>query len=91
MSSKLQNQNYLMEFLPLRIEFTEGIRLRLESSGLDHKLMVLSLFTNNSSQKYHEGTCKFQLRVSGYFDGEYRKICPCQVIDQKLRRHCKQF
>ena len=77
-----------MEFLPLRIEFTEGIT----SSGLDHKLMVLSLFTNNSSQKYHEGPCKFQLRVSGYFDGEYRKICPWQVIDQKLRRrHHKRF
>ena len=46
----------------------------------------------NFSQKYHEEPCKFQLRVSGYFDGEYRKICPWQVIDQKLRRrHHKQF
>ena len=74
-----------MEFLPLRIELTEGIT----SSGLDRKLMVLSFFTNNSFklfQKYHEEPCKFQLRVSGYFDGKYRKICPWQVIDQTLRR-----
>ena len=82
---------YLTEFLLLRIELTEGIK----SPGLDRKLMVRSLFTNNSfncSQKYHEEPCEFQLRVSGYFDGEYRKICPWQVIDQKLRRrHHKQF
>ena len=32
---------YLKEFLPLRIKFTEGI------TGLNHKLMVLSLFTDN--------------------------------------------
>ena len=41
---------YLKEFLPLRIEFTEGIT----SSGLDRKLMVLSLFTNNSFKKFPE-------------------------------------
>ena len=80
-----------MEFLPLRIEFTEGIT----SSGLDRKLMALSLFTNNSFKlfpEYHEELGKFQLRVSGYFDSEYRKICPWQVIDQKLRhRHHKQY
>ena len=51
-------------------------------------LQIISKF----SQKYHEEPCKFQLRVSGFFDGEYRKICPWQVIDQKLRRcHHKQF
>ena len=37
-------------------------------------------------------TCKFKLRLSGYFDGEYRKICPWHVIDQKSKRpHHKQF
>ena len=31
-------------------------------------------------------------RVREYFDGEYRKIRPWQVIDQKLRRgYHKQF
>ena len=44
------------------------------------------------SQSNHEEFWKFQLRVSEYFDGEYRKIFPLQVIDQKLkRRHYKQF
>ena len=39
-----------MEFLPLRIEFTEGIT----SPDLYHKLMVLSLFTNNSFKLFQE-------------------------------------
>ena len=36
------------QFLPLRTELTEGIK----SSGLDCKLMVLSLFTNNSFNQF---------------------------------------
>ena len=75
----------------MRIEFAEGIT----SSDLDRKLVVFSLLQiilSDCSQKNHEEPCKFQLRVSGYFDGEYRKICPWQVIDEKLRRrHHKQF
>ena len=47
---QITEPKYLMEFLPLRIEFTEGIT----SSGLDRKLMVLSLFTNNSFKKFPE-------------------------------------
>ena len=65
---EITESKYLMEFLPLRIEFTEGIT----SSDLDRKLMVLSLFTNNSFKLFPEiswKSCKFQLRVSGYFDG----------------------
>ena len=35
---------------------------------------------------------RFQSRVSGYFDGEYREICSWQEINQKLRHcHHKQF
>ena len=82
---QITEPEYLKEFLPSRQEFTEGIT----SSGLNCKLMVLSLLqtiVSNCSQKYHKKPCKFQLRVSGVFDGEYRKICPWQVIDQKLRR-----
>ena len=75
----------------MRTEFTEGIT----SSGLDRKLwcfLFLKEILSNYSQKYHEEPCKFQLRASGYFEGEYRKICPWQVIDQKLiRRHHKQL
>ena len=77
---QITEPKYLKEFLLVRTVFTEGIT----SSGLDRKLMVLFLFTRiflNCSQKYEE-PCKFQLRVSGYFDGEYRRICPLQVIDQ---------
>ena len=73
--TQLLPESIVKEFLPLRTEFTEVIT----SSGLDRKLVVLSLFTNNysnCSQKYHEEPCKFQLGASGYFDGEYRKICP---------------
>ena len=40
----------LKKFLPLRIEFMEGIT----SSGLDHKLIVLSLFTNNTFRLFTE-------------------------------------
>ena len=85
---QITEPEYLKEFLPSRQEFTEGIT----SSGLNCKLMVLSLLqtiVSNCSQKYHKKPCKF---VSGVFDGEYRKICPWQVIDQKLRRrYHKQF
>ena len=49
MSSKLQNQSILWS-LPLRIEFKEGIT----SSGLDRKLMALSLFTKNSFKLFPE-------------------------------------
>ena len=66
---QITEPKYLKEFLPLRIEFTEGIT----SSGLDSKPMVLSLsqiILSNCSQKYQEEPCKFQLRVSGNFDGE---------------------
>ena len=88
---QITEPKYLKEFLPLRTEFTEG----MTSPGLHHKLMVflfLQIILSNCSQKYHEEPCKFQLRVSGYFDGEYRKICPWQVIDEKLRcHHHKQF
>ena len=65
---QITEPKYLTEFLTLRIEFTEGIT----SSDLDRKLMVLSLFTNNSFKLFPEiswKSCKFQLRVSGYFDG----------------------
>ena len=41
---------YLKEFLPLRIEFMEGIT----NPGLDSKLMVLSLFTSNSFRPFSE-------------------------------------
>ena len=88
---QITEPEYLKEILTSRKEFTEGIT----SSGLNCKLMVLSLLqtiASNCSQKYHEKPCKFQLRVSGFFDGEYRKICPWQVIGQKLRHHHhKQF
>ena len=40
----------LKEFLPLRTKFIKGIT----SLGLDHKLMVLSLFTNNSFNLFLE-------------------------------------
>ena len=68
----------------------------ITSSGLDRIVLLLSLLTSSyfsdCSQKYHEEPCKFHLRVSGYFDGEYRKICPWQVIDEKFRRFInKQF
>ena len=80
-----------MEFLPLRIEFTEGIT----SSGLEARLwyfLFLLIILSSYSQKYNEEPCIFQLRAFGYFDGEYRKICPWQVSDQKLRRRLhKQF
>ena len=66
--TQLLPESIVKEFLPLRTEFTEVIT----SSGLDRKLVVLFSF----SQKYHEEPCKFQLAASGYFDGEYRKICP---------------
>ena len=88
---QITEPKYLKEFLSLRAEFTESIT----SSGLDRKLIVLSLFTNNSFNLFPEMSrepCKFQLRDTGYFDGEYRKIYQWQVIDQKLRRrHHKQF
>ena len=84
---QITEPKYLMEFLPLRLELTESIT----SSGLWYFLFS-PIILSNCSQKYHEEPCKFQLRVSGYFDGEYRKICPWQVIDEKLRhRHHKQF
>ena len=41
---QITEPKYLKEFLPLATEFTEGIA----SSDLDRKLIVLSLFTNNS-------------------------------------------
>ena len=47
---QITEPKYLKEFLPLRIEFTEGIT----SSGLDRKLMVLSLFTNSSFRLFPE-------------------------------------
>ena len=45
---------YLKEFLPLRTEFTESIT----RSGLDRKLMVLSLFTNNFFQTVSKNIMK---------------------------------
>ena len=77
----------------MRIEFTEGIT----SSGLDRKLIVLSLFTNNSLRLFPE-KCHEEPSIKSLcldillIDGEYRKICPWQVIDEKLRcHHHKQF
>ena len=82
---------YLKDILTFQTEFTECITI----SFLDHRLMVLSLFTNNSFKlkiMKSKLSCKFKLRVSGYFDGEYRKICPWHVIDQKSKRpHHKHF
>ena len=79
------------QFLPLRTELTEGIK----SSGLTASLwyfLFLQIILSISSQEYHGEPCKFQLRISRYFDGEDRKICPWQVTDQKLRyRHQKHF
>ena len=81
---------YLNEFLTLRIEFRQSISSSLTS--ILWYFFFSQIILSESSQKYHEGPCKFQLIVSGYFDGEYRKICPWQVIDEKLRRrHHKQF
>ena len=74
----------------MRTEFTEGIA----SSALITSLwyfLFLQIILSNCSQNYHEEPCKFQLRVPGYFDVAYRKICPYQVIDQKLKRYHKQF
>ena len=81
---------YLKEFLTLRTEFRQSISSSLTSSLW--YFFFSQIILSESSQKYHEEPCKFQLIVSGYFDGEYRKICPWQVIDEKLRRrHHKQF
>ena len=69
---QITEPKYLKEFLPLRTEFTEG----MTSPGLHHKLMVflfLQIILSNCSQKYHEEPCKFQLKVSQYFDGKYKK------------------
>ena len=41
---------YLKDFLTLRTEFTEGIII----SFVDQKVMVLSLFTNNSFKLFPE-------------------------------------
>ena len=47
---QITEPKYLKKFLPLRIEFMEGIT----SSGLDRKLMVLPLFTNNTFRLFTE-------------------------------------
>ena len=47
--------------------------------------LFLRITLSNCSQNYHEEPCKFQLRISEYFHGEYKKICPYQIIDQKLK------
>ena len=47
---QIAEPKYLKEFLLLWIELTEGIT----SSGLDRKLMVLSLFTKNSFRLFPE-------------------------------------
>ena len=47
---RITESKYLIEFLPLRKEFTKGIT----SSGLDRKLIVLYLLTNNSFKLFPE-------------------------------------
>ena len=47
---QIMEPKHLTEFLPLRKEFMEGIT----SSGLERKLMALSLFTNNFFRLFPE-------------------------------------
>ena len=90
-SSKLQNQSILKSFYLWEQNSLKVLQVQSQTTSLWYFLFS-QIILSNCSQKYHEEPCKFQLRVSGYFDGEYRKICPWQVIDQKLRRrHHKQF
>ena len=51
---QIMEPKYLKEFLPLRTEFIESIT----RSGLDRKLMVLSLFTNNFFQNVSKNIMK---------------------------------
>ena len=70
----------------MRTEFTEGIK----SSGLDRKLSH-SLVTINSFKLFpyiSRRVLSISIKSPGYFNGKYRKVCPGQIIDQKLRlRH----
>ena len=71
---QITERKYIKGILPLRTEFTEVTI----SSGLDLNLwhfLLLQIVLSNCSLKYHEEPCKFQLRLSGYVDGEYKKIC----------------
>ena len=90
MSSKLQNQGILGSFYLWEQNSLKVSQVEVLTASLWYFLFS-QIILSNCSQKHHEQPCKFQLRVCGYFDGEYRKICPWQVIDQKLRRcHHKQ-
>ena len=77
---QIMEPKYLKDSLPLRTEFAEGI------TSLWYFLFLQGIILN-FSQNYHEEPCKFQLRVSEIFDGEYRKIFPYQVIDQNRCHH----
>ena len=90
-SSKLRNQSILKSFYLWEQNSLKVSQVQAYTESL-WCFLFLQIILSNCSQKYHEESCKFQLRVSGYFDVEYRKILPWQVIEQKLRRcHHNQF
>ena len=88
---QITEPKYLMEFLPLRLELTESIT----SSGLDRKLMILSLFTNNSFKLFPEISWRaLQISVKSLwiFWWWIQKDLLMELIDKNLRRrHHKQF
>ena len=91
MRSNLRNQSILRSFYLREQNSLKVSQVQSYTSSLWYFLFLQEILSN-CSQKYHEEPCNFQLRASGHFDGEYRKVFPRRVIDQTLiRRHHTQF
>ena len=72
LSSKLRKQSILKSFYLWEQNSLKVSQVQAYTARLWH-FLFLQIILSKWSQKYHEEPYKFKLRVSGYFDGEYRK------------------